>query len=320
MNLFDAGELIKALRKAKGLSQSELCDDMVDQPLLSKIENGKRPSWQVFERLMQRLGEDPQRYLQDYVVKGEKRILDLRIQIKRLLNEGKPSATNEAELLMGELEREKAFKEEDHQQFLLRNKAIIAHQRGEYEEMLSLSLMAIKLTKPAFDEDKIAGYALFYDEIRLIEQIAVAYHHMNENERAIKIFEQLKEAVNKTYNVSNDETPRIKLGILYNLSNALGLAKEYEKAIRNCDEGIKLCYLNYNSFYYPLFLSNKSAGLLYLNKEKEGKEMLKMACALFYGLNRLTELEYTKTGVAAQFGITVSMEWFCHSHQTDAKT
>jgi transcriptional regulator with XRE-family HTH domain len=63
MPRFSADTLIKSLRKAKGLTQHELCEGICSQDELSRIERNKhRPTWYVFERIMQKLGEDPNRY------------------------------------------------------------------------------------------------------------------------------------------------------------------------------------------------------------------------------------------------------------------
>ena len=55
MVIYSAGELIKSLRKQKGISQEELADGITDRANLSKIENGSiTPGKKVVEALLER--------------------------------------------------------------------------------------------------------------------------------------------------------------------------------------------------------------------------------------------------------------------------
>jgi len=318
MALIQVDTLIKSLREGQGLTQKKLCDGICSQDELSRIERGKRkPDWWTFERLMQRLGEDPQRYYTNYVSKSEKHIMDLHIQLKRLLNEETPSSDAEAELLIAKLEKDKAFKKREHKQFLLRQRATLAFNRGEYKTMIKLSEDALRVTKPNFDEDKINTYVLFYDEIKLIEQIAVAYFYEEKIENTISILKKLKDTVDKNF-ISRDKGST-DLSILYNLSKFVGLSEKYEEAIAFCDEGVILCKQNYDSHYLPLFLFNKSICLMRIGMKEEGINILKKVYALFFALDRLAELESIKIGLAEHFGLTVCLEFSCHSHPGEAK-
>jgi transcriptional regulator with XRE-family HTH domain len=98
--------VIKELRKIKGLTQDELCEGICSISELSRIERGlRRPAWFTFEKLLQRLGEDPHKYYSDIVTIEEKRVIDLKEKIHKCLIQKTDEAFAEARVLLAELER-----------------------------------------------------------------------------------------------------------------------------------------------------------------------------------------------------------------------
>jgi transcriptional regulator with XRE-family HTH domain len=149
--------LIKKLRQEHGLTQVQLCEGICDQNTLSRIERGERvPSRWVFEQLMERLGENPDKYPYSSVVTtDDKRVADLKDKLKILSQE---KSTNEAAEMINKLENDTAFDTKENQQFLLRQKATVSIQRKNYEDALNYALKSLRITRPNFDIDRADIY------------------------------------------------------------------------------------------------------------------------------------------------------------------
>lgn len=302
MSLFQVDILIKQLRKNQGLSQEVLCEGICTKDTLSRIERGlRRPDWYTFERLMQRLGEDPRKYYTDIITAKDKQILDKRDNLKHLLRD---KNDNEAETLIKDLEQTKEFKEGVHLQFLLYAKAALAFIKNDYNNMYNYASEGIKITKLNFKEEKIDTYILFHDEIMLINQIATAHSFISSIENSTDILLKLKVSIDKGF-IKGDETIKTYISILYNLTKNLGILKRYDESVLICDIGIELCQKHRYSYLHPMLLFNKVCCLLYLGKKEEGISILKKAYALFIGYDRLAELSAIENYVETEFGINI---------------
>lgn len=63
MGTYQIGEVIRLLRKEKGITQELLSDGLCSVETLSRIENGKHtPSRATLDALMERLGKDSQKF------------------------------------------------------------------------------------------------------------------------------------------------------------------------------------------------------------------------------------------------------------------
>ena len=301
MTLFQVDILIKQLRKNNNLSQEQLCEGICTKDTLSRIERGlRRPDWYIFERLMQRLGEDPQKYFTDIATKKDKQILEVKDQLKYVL---RSKNNDEAATLISELENKEDFKEGLNLQFLLKAKSSLAFNKKDYRGMYDYAVDAIRITKPYFNEEEIDSYILFYDEIIIINQIATAHSFISSLAKSTDILLKLKVSMDNGY-IDDDEKIKTYITILYNITKNLGLLKRYDESLEICDIGINLCIKYQNSFLHPMILFNKAYCLLHLEKKEEGINILEKVYALFIGNDRLTELAEIKNYVEKEFGIS----------------
>jgi len=296
--------LIRDLRKKKGLTQKVLCEGICSRDELSRIERGeRRPRWYVFQRLMQRLGENPDRYYVDYVTVENKRISDAKEKVKQLLRERTEENDREAETLISELEQDETFMIEDNTQFLLECKASLAFHRQDYQATYEHATTAIKVSKPDFDEDKIDMYILTYDEIQLINQIASAHAHISSLEKSAEIFIKLKVVLDKHY-LDDSKFPRIYMTLLANISKALGLLARYEECMEICDVGISFCKVHGDASFYPDFLLNKACCLLSLgNRQQDALRLLEKFYALLDAYDFTAEIQATKAYLKETYSI-----------------
>jgi transcriptional regulator with XRE-family HTH domain len=303
--LFKVHTLIKELRLSKGLTQEQLSEGICAKDSLSRIERGiRRPDWYVFKKLMERLGENPRKYYSDIVTADEKRIIDLKEEVTNLLRMKNNESDHAAELTLDGLETEKDFRDGTNRQFILMNRATLAFHRKDYAGMLAYATEAIKITKPDFREDAIDTYVLFFDEIKLINQIAVASFYLSSIERSTNLLLKLKASLDRGYD-DFDEKSKTYLSIVYNITKNLGLLKRYEECSPLCDQGIELCQRYRNSYYHPMFLYNKACCLLHCGRREESISFLDKAHALFNGTDRLSELSSMEDYLQKQFGIDI---------------
>lgn len=115
-----------------------------------------------------------------------------------------------------------------------------------------------------------------YEEILLLNNIAIQYAHLGDIETAIKLLYHIKIFYGKQV-CDIEEALRTKSMVLYNLSKYLGLVERYDECISVCGEGIKLATetgrcLDLSNTYYNLSWSlyhrnkpgDKEASLYYM--------------------------------------------------------
>lgn len=307
--------LIKKLRRERGLTQIQLSEGICSTDTLSRIERGERvPSRWVFEQLMQRLGENPKNYFTDVVTTEDKKIADLKSELRDLLYVSlhdlpsiKSDQCNRKRIdeLIEKMEQDKAFVTKENQQFLMRSKASLALVLENYDDVYKYAMEALRVTRPNFDEDKIEEYALSLDEIWLVNQVAIAHFHFGSIEKSTDIFFELQVAIEKRY-IDGDEMIYTYSTLLYNLSKNLGILKRYEECLDICDKGIDWCRKHRDSFHHPLLLATKAFCLFMFDEREEGLTLLKRAYALFIGLERHMELLQARSYAEKEFDVIIS--------------
>jgi len=298
--------LIRRLRKERGLTIAELADEICSEEHLARIERGKRaPSRWVFKQIMEKLGENPNKYYTDIVTLEDKRIVSLKDKLKSLLLDRTENSNEKAEALIGRLAKEEAFAEKEGKQFLAMSRATLAYNRENYKDLYDFALEAILVTKTNFNVDKIDTYFLSNDEIWACNQLAVALFFTESVERSTETLYKLKTVIERGC-VDSDEIVHTFIALLCNLSKNLGMLGRYDEAIDIATISIDWCERHRESKYHPLIMFNKACGLLYNNELEEGKELLCKVYCLFKGYDRKDELSFARKYVEENFKINIS--------------
>ena len=296
------GDLIGKLRVKAGLSQKELCQGACNVPTMCKIENGKiNTNVYTLEVFMQRLGRDINLYINTFLSKREFELKQIRDAISVLLSEDRGE---EAEILLKEIKDEKEFKRGINIQFIKKAEArILLLKEGKCtERYLDMLYEALKISLPKFDESMIEHYHLSFYEITLINQIAIYFCEKGQRTRGIKMFERLKESMDKTY-VDEIEKMRSYGSILYNYSKNLGLKEYYKEAMEIIEVGEALCVKHGRLTLLPGYAVNKACDLLELGKKEESLPYFAMA---YYGsgaVRNIKDHEIIKKYVEDRFGV-----------------
>lgn len=235
MPISKVGYLIKQRREELGFTQEELADGVCAVTTLSRIENGERlPTKNHYEKLYQRLGLSDLLY---YTYVDEK-TLELHEQKFRIRHLVSLRQYEEAKELLEAYVCSTDMNSTSEEQFVLLYSTIVAQNAFSPEERSSRFTEAISLSCPQFEKG-VYPVLLSYEEIIILNNIAVCYWQMKNYDEAIHILTYLKQYYEKGI-MNQEEILKTQTMILYNLSTSLGLAGRYDACIEICDLGIKI--------------------------------------------------------------------------------
>lgn len=262
MAVFQLGPIIRNRRIELGLSQEDLADGICSVPTLSRIENGERmPTKNNFEMLMQRLGYSAMS-LDFFTDRQDFLIHELKFKIRQAFMERDVALTDHL------LSKYKNLIKDDStidQQFFALYRTLINMKQYSGEEALALFESALRLTCPTYNESRIP-HLLSYEEITLLNNIAICYDKLEMHYQAISVLRTLK-AYYDTHIINSEEAMRTQPMILYNLSKVLGRAGYYEECLGVCDESIHLAKRTSRCQYLGEVLYNRAWALTMRNQE-----------------------------------------------------
>lgn len=235
--VYNIGEYIKARRIELGISQDELASNICTQATLSRIENGERiPSKETAAALLQRLGlSGAELMLAD---SAESLILHkLKFDIRQAYISGD---YRKSEKILSENKKLISKLSPTDKQTFETIDTLLRISRSEFsdEEALNRLEAAIRLTCPKYTKNTPPAF-FTYEEILLLNNIALLYAKLGDMETAINLLYHIKNFYDRLV-CDIEEALRTEPMILYNLSKCLGLSKKYSECISICEEGIKL--------------------------------------------------------------------------------
>lgn len=249
------GEAIKKRRLELGLTQEQLCEGICEPITISRLENGKQtPSRNRINALLERLDMPADRF---YALLSkheldidalQRQITAYNIQFDKATPENRPQIREKA--LKAHRELEAMIDEDDKlsRQLILRSRVILGTEDGAYspEDKKRMLSESIRLTAPYFDMDDIGRGLYTIDEIKIINQLALAHSNAGEHMEAISIFTQLYKYIQKHF--QNIPLARASLTMIaYNYAKQLFIVGQYRKAIEIAEEGQQVC-LDYGHY------------------------------------------------------------------------
>lgn len=235
MAVFQLGFIIRNRREELGLTQEDLADGICSEPTLSRIENGERlPTKNHYEMLMQRLGYSTMS-LDFYADRYAFLIHELKFKIRQAYVAEKYLL---AKKCLEELEQELNEPTKIDTQFVILYQTLLSQSQLSISEKLYRFEEALQLTCPKYKGNSIPR-VLSYEEIILLNNIAICYSATGNHEQAIFMLNAVKDYYER-HIVFSEEALRTQPMILYNLSKFLGLAGKYDECIEVCDLGIRI--------------------------------------------------------------------------------
>lgn len=277
MAILQFGYVIQKRREKLGLSQEELSDGICSVTTLSRLENGTRmPTKNHFEMILQRLGYSDM-FLDNYVSKKEFTLHELKFDIRQAyinneFDKGKKLLTDFKNLLDDPSPID--------EQFVILYDVLMNIEMYTNQEMMNMFEKAIKYTYPKYDMH-IKFYVLSYEEILILNNIAVCYAIDGKVKKAIDIFYSMKDFYDARV-INIEEALRTKLLVLGNLAEALELAGRYDECIEISDIVISVSKSTARCRWLGKALRLKATALSKKNKGQYVDTIVKCVKETFY--------------------------------------
>lgn len=300
---YTIGDMIYEARVARGYSQEELGYGLCSTSSLSRIENGSQvPSKKLFDALLQRLGISDSIY-SAFISKEEmelyRLIQELVWRLERLNFEGIDS-------LIEELEKRIGDKDELDKQYILFAKANVLKRRGgEKEVVLSMLTEAIKMTMYDYKENAtLKNRLLTFNEITILNGIALEYYSMDKKEFSLRLLYDLKEYLEQ-HVIDEEEKAKKYPMIVYNITKIIGEFGRYGEAYKLCDEAIDFSVKHNKLAVLPYLITNQACAAAELNNISEAESLFKQAIAIFNVCKKQRELENIREEAAVRYGVKI---------------
>lgn len=266
MAIYSMGEVIRRLRKEKGYTQEELSEGICTPGGLSRIENGLRElSHAKFVALMQRMGQYEDSY--DLFV-GEEyyEISELQKEISNKIMHHDFDGANKVLIIYEE--RIKAVPNENvYVQFLKLQKLVIAWRGRVGDNDLQKLEDILRMTVPGYGKKRLHELLLNYQELIIVNNIAITYAENGERPKAIRIFQELIEFLEEKF-MDCRERNYLYAPLVLNLVKYLGLEKRFKEALILADQAIQRLTEYGKTLYVPELHFDIAWILIQMDKKK----------------------------------------------------
>ena len=272
MPIFQFGSIIRHRREELGYTQEDLADGVCSVPTLSRIENGERmPTREHFEMLVQRLGYSDA-MLDTYVDEKQFYLHDLKFKIRQaiILNQ-----LGDANNLLIEYVQCVTNPSQIDKQFIILCETLVNYKNYSPDERLSNFEEAIKLTCPKYGSNKFPR-VLSFEEIIILNNIAVSFSQLDNYKQAIDILYHLKRYY-ESHIINPEEVLRTQPLILYNLSKYLGASGRYDECIEVADFGIRVARETGRCAFMDGLLYNRAWSLIRRKRNGDRESALSSA-------------------------------------------
>lgn len=300
---YTIGDMVFDTRVARGYSQEELSFGICSTSSLSRIENNSQvPGKRLFDALMQRMGVSASIY-SAFISRREMEIYRLIQELAWRLESQDYTNVN---VLIQELESRLGVREVLEKQYLIFAKAsMLKRNGGTSEAVLAILLEAIQLTMPDFEEHKnIKNRLLTFDEITVLNSIALEYYNMGQQEQGLKMLYELKNYLEE-HVIDEEEKAKKYPMILYNIAWRVGEMGNHWEAYRiNC-MGIQYCLKHNKLMALPYLISNKACAAFEMDKQDEAKLLFHQAVTLFDICEKKKLATHIKDEIAIKFHLEI---------------
>lgn len=181
MAVLQIGSIIKKKREELMMTQEELARGICSVPSLSRIENGDRmPSRERLGMILQRLGYSETTL--DWIVdEDDFDFYELKVKLRQAHMQDK---IEEARELLEELKTMRSDLPVN-KQFVLLYTVLLNKKDYSTNERLELLEEALRYTAPRYTSENLPAI-MFYEEILVLNNIAIAYQELGEADTAIR--------------------------------------------------------------------------------------------------------------------------------------
>jgi tetratricopeptide (TPR) repeat protein len=189
-------------------------------------------------------------------------------------------------------------------QFILRSEVLLGRASARYslQQQMDLLMQAIRLTIPQFDLSAINEFLYTFDEIKIINQIAIVYSDMEQHATAITIYQQLLAYIDKHYGEILGGSGLLPM-VLHNYARELDFNKQYEACIGICEKGRRVCIQYANYQFFPGFLALMAESYHFAGKDDKSKECYLQAYYLYRALGNEASLNIVRKEAKEYLGL-----------------
>lgn len=271
------GGFIRSIRKIADMTAYELCEGLCDPSVLYKIENndtiGITGNVYLLEAFMQRLGRYIDSYFDTFMSLKDFEQKQLRNEINSCLTHRK---YDEAEKLLVMLNEKSEFKKHRvNKQYIKLAETLLYNKKQDKDDAKNMEMLleTLHMTKPHFDESKIAKARLSSNEIIILNQMANLICAKGDLPRGTLIFKNLLAAMN-TFISDEPERMRLYPMVLSNYTKFLGLKGNHHEALQLAIAGDDMCAKYCNLSGVSNFAATRGWNLCELGRVEESIPLL----------------------------------------------
>lgn len=218
-------EIIAKNRRALGLTQERLSENICSRETLSRIERGRRAHSRNFKRLAERLAWIKEKRSNEISCWNHK-ALEEKYEIDRLINHYRYEEAKER------LKRFPQQSSKEGKQYVLYATTVAEQRLGEKssEEVLKLLQKALMMTLPLRDLENMKDYVLTKQEVFILNGIGIVYGEGGQREKAIQIYKNILECYKNSKIISLYQAYGILL-ILGTLTSYLEETAHFDEAL-----------------------------------------------------------------------------------------
>lgn len=284
MAVYVVGDFLRETRLRKGYTQEEVSYGICTTASLSRIENGaQKPGRLILEKLLERLGTENNLF-NSFVSREE---MELYIEIQTLIRNVTDEDIEKIEEQINVVEKlVKNTSELEHQCLFWAKGKLAAQKDSNNYEAMNWLMRAIRITLPDFNgKTPLRNHLLTFDEITIINSIAVRYAENGELLVAIQLDMWLKEYMESKIVDAKIKTTKYPM-ILYNLSCWFEDEQCYKEELKMADQGIEFCVKYGNLAAFPRLVLNKGVALTKLGDNVSARKYLHQAITIFDAMQK----------------------------------
>ncbi|MEC2071331.1 helix-turn-helix domain-containing protein [Alkalihalophilus marmarensis] len=283
MEPFRIGHTIKDLRRFYQISQQELADGICTQAMISRIENDDLyPSAPLLYQIAEKLGVDINYFFNVSETPRLDYAQEVCDQIRALVRKTKYREAME----MIDLEKQNPlFRKGQFYQFLLWQEGICSFYNTRDEER------CFSLLEEALSLKTTAKNHLSEDEIEILTSKANIYCEIEQYEEAIAIY---NEGLTLLKTIPHIRSSKLEVRILYNLSRAYHLNKQYKRSIETTTKGISICLKEESMYLLGELYYQKGESLFYKHQADQALVCMDYSLWIFERMENEGFYEYVK--------------------------
>ncbi|MGN0141650.1 MAG: helix-turn-helix domain-containing protein [Roseburia sp.] len=300
------GDFIRENRVRREYTQEELSFGICTPASLSRIENGAQmPGIRILDALLERLGVED-RVFDAFVSREEMELYETVQAVTRSIAD-----CDYLELEKQILRMEKMLEngpDFERQYIIFAKGELLRGKGGSIEDVMQLFMQAIHMTLPEFDgRTPLEKNLLTFDEITIINNIAISHMRLGNAEDALRLEFWLKDYMENKLIDGKEKTAKYPM-ILYNLSNWLGRQERFGDALALSDQGVKFCIQYGNLVALPRLVFNKACALAELGNTEEAKHFFAQSAVIFETMGQNKKAQEAVDWCEKQYHITVLLQ------------